>query len=422
MLFDYYKKEVKETLTRVIPQSPFYQRKYKSTQTSEALEFFDLPFINKIDLLEDQCEFPPFGSNLCIDRHAIQRIHKTSGTTNNSLIIAMSQSDILNTVNVGARCFKNAGLTAQDIVVNCLNYNMWAGGYTDHQSLEFTGAAVIPFGVGNTSNLINMLMQIKPTTIHCTPSYLTTLERVLKEEYGIEDPKELKIRLGLFGAESGLQNSAFRARIEEKWGLKAVNANYGLSEVLSIFASETYGQQELVFLGYDILYPEILYVNNDSTLPIEKGVEGELVLTTLYKQAQPLIRYRTGDLIRVSQSPMSDQSSSFRFEVLGRTDDMFVVKGVNVYLRAIENALNEIMQNKPYMYEIRVSQDDPIDVVELHIEQDDIIRNFEAEIFKNLITRKLRSLLFFSPDVFIYSTGSLYKEGNKHKKFVRSLV
>ena len=135
----------------------------------------------KLEIIEDQRNFPPFGSNLSIPLNKIKRIHRTSGTTNKPLLVPMTENDILQTVEIGRKFIELSGLKSTDTVIHCLSYNMWMGGFTDHQSLEATGAAVIPFGVGHTKNLIDTILTIKPTAIHCTPSYLAKI--ALRQRY-----------------------------------------------------------------------------------------------------------------------------------------------------------------------------------------------------------------------------------------------
>ena len=145
----------------------------------------------------------------------------------------LTQNDILNTVKAGQRAFKCAGMTAEDVVFHCLNYCMWSGGITDHQCMEKTGAAIVPFGIGNSTYLIQSILRLKPTGISCTPSYFLRLEELLWDQFKLE-PKDLGIKKAFFGGESGLQDKKYRDSIEEKWKVKAIDANYGMSEVLSI--------------------------------------------------------------------------------------------------------------------------------------------------------------------------------------------
>jgi len=207
-----------EQLRYVLQNSSFYREKYAhiSTDTSsDWLEIFkDLPFTDKSEILEDQANSPPFGSNVCVPKSEMLRVHKTSGTTGRPLMLCFTHDDLVETIEAGARCFWASGLRPEHTVIHCLNYRLWAGGYTDHQSLEATGACVVPYGVGKSNDLIATILRLKPDAIHCTPSYLAKLENVLKTEYGM-GPLDLGLKLGLFGAEGGLEDPNFRQEIEK---------------------------------------------------------------------------------------------------------------------------------------------------------------------------------------------------------------
>lgn len=401
---------------RIISKSNFYQKKIQNS----VHQFSDLPFTTKKELLEDQKKNPPYGSNICVNENYIQRIHKTSGTTNKPLLLVLTLNDIKNTIDIGSQCFKRAGLKSSDTVIHCLNYNMWAGGYTDHQSLESTGAAVVPFGVGNTQNLIETILLLKPTAIHCTPSYLSIIEVLLKDKFNLK-PIDLGLKLGLFGAESGLQNEDFRNSIESKWGFRAVNANYGLSDVLSMFGSECEYSHHLHFTGLDILLPEVIDPLNLEFLPIEKDVVGELVLTNLKKEAQPLIRYRTNDIIKiVSTAKCQCGDSAFQFDIIGRTDNMIVVKGINFFISNIDGIINRHLESLSGHYQFHVNRLDPIDRCILKVE----ILNYkllEKKRIEQKLLNEFYNKLYIVPEIIFKKKGTLPRTDGKSKKIFRTL-
>lgn len=408
--------DLENRIKKIRQESVFYRKKLPRTIN----RFEEIPFTLKSELLNDQDKFPPFGSNLCVNVNKIRRIHKTSGTTNKPLIIALTQKDINTTIGVGKRCFISSGLSEKDMVVHCLSYNMWMGGYTDHQSLEATGAAVIPFGVGNSIKLIDTILTLKPTAIHCTPSYMKKLELLLKGEFNLK-PKDLGLQLGLFGAESGLQNSKFRKNIENVWKIKAMNANYGMADVLSIFGAECKNQNGLHFMGDGVIYPELIDYKTGQLYPIEKGVEGELVLTNLVKEAQPLIRYRTNDIIKIlSTEKCSCGQTGFRFEVIGRSDDMITVKGVNVFLTAIESLIAEYLQFFTGVFEIHLNKIEPIDKIKLRIEVKEGRLILDKNI-RNEVSDKFRERLIIKPEIDFVLDGKLPRTEGKSKKIFKDL-
>lgn len=407
-------------LDYVASKSRFYKRKlgFKNIENAKK-DIHSLVFTTKNELLQDQQEYPPYGSNLCVSINKIQRIHKTSGTTNKPLILTLTSKDIATTIKVGAACFKSAGLRKDDVVIHCLNYNMWAGGYTDHQSLEKTGAGVIPFGVGNSHNLIETMLSIKPSVIHCTPSYLKKLELILRDDFKLL-PKSLGLRLGLFGAEPGLQNSIFRKNIEDFWGLIAMNANYGLSDVLSMFGAECKCQKGLHFFGLDVIYPELIDPVTLNNIDIENGSIGELILTNLKKEAQPLLRFRTNDIIRIlGRGKCECGYNGFSFEVIGRSDDMVVIKGVNVFISSIENILLQFSDLNVGIFHLCVNKNDPIDKVHIYAE----VKNqyVDLEQLKDSIKRKINLNLNFTPEVYLLEEDKLQRTAGKTKRLFRTL-
>ena len=286
-----------------------------------------LPFTTKSELRESQERRPPFGDFLACDPGSISRVHRTSGATGRFVYTALTRADLNLTHDTGARSFWAAGLRPRHRVIHCLNYQLWMGGFTDHANLETTGAAVFPFGVGNSRQLVRVIQEAGITALSSTPSYPKYLEKVVREELGIE-PRELGLELGLFGGEPGLDNPDYRRRIEETWGLKAMNANYGVSDVLCNFAAVCQENYQLHFLAQGGLLLQLIDPATGADLKVEPGAVGEMVLTHLQKEAQPLIRYRTSDLLEITETgACACGRTGPRFRVIGRSDDMLHVKG-----------------------------------------------------------------------------------------------
>lgn len=303
----------------------------------------ELPLSDKAGLRVSQAEHPPFGNYLAAPRSAAVRLHRTSGTTGQAMNLALSAHDCRITEIVGGRSHRAAGLTADHTVVHCLNYQMWMGGVTDHMTLEETGALVVPFGVGGTELLIRTILEVGINAISCTPSYPAVLERVLETKFPGLRPADLGLKLGLFGGEAGLDDPALRARLRDTWGMEPRNANYGVSDVFSNFAAQCEHDTRLHFLGGDVLYPELIDPETTDTLPLAAGQRGELVLTHLDRECQPLVRFRTGDIIAVDETePCRCGRHGFRFRVVGRSDDMVVVRGLNMFPTMVSAVLAAI--------------------------------------------------------------------------------
>lgn len=371
--------------------SPFYQQLWQGVEPpKKLLELARLPLTTKQELRASQAATPPFGDYLASARDSVNRLHRTSGTSGQAMNLALSRRDCEITASVGGRAQALAGLTAQHTVVHCLNYQMWMGGVSDHLTLEQTGAMVVPFGVGSSELLIDTIRQIGIDAISCTPSYPAVLERTLLEHYPGLDPRDLGLKLGLFGGEPGLDDPRLRQRLRDTWGMEPRNANYGVSDVLSNFAAQCVRDTRLHFVAADVLYAELIDPENGSPLALEAGVEGELVLTHLQRECQPLVRFRTGDIIAVdSTAPCECGFEGPRFRVIGRSDDMVVVRGINLFpsmVASVINGFDALSGN----YRIQLDSPPPYDqlplTVELATDEVDagIARALEAAIKKSL--------------------------------------
>jgi len=328
----------------------------------------ELPFTEKDELRVSQEAASPFGDYVACGEASVARLHRTSGTTGRPLILANSAADARRTAHVGARSMWAAGLRPTDRVVHCLNYCMWTGGFTDHTILEATGATVVPFGVGNTRLLIDSIVNLGINAISCTPSYPSLIEQILRET-GELRPRDLKLTLGLFGGEAGLDNPDLRNAMEEKWGFKVRNANFGLSEVLSILGGQTDWTHDLLYHASDVVFAEILDPATLQRLPIAEGTVGELVCTHLQKECQPLVRYRTRDVVTVTGvDPGPDGRTAWRFRVTGRTDDMFNVRGINVFPSAVRVAVESVPQWASGNFRIVLKGDGPYDRITMTVE------------------------------------------------------
>jgi len=376
----------------VAGHSSFYQTLWQGREPPLNLQDLpELPLSSKAELRLSQAQSPPFGDYLAAERATVTRLHRTSGTTGQAMNLALSARDCEITQTVGGRAQRSAGLTAEHSVVHCLNYQMWMGGVTDHLTLEQTGAMVVPFGVGSTELLIRTIMETGINAISCTPSYPAVLERALEKHFPDIAPLDLGLKLGLFGGEAGLDDMAFRQRIRDTWGMEPRNANYGVSDVMSNFAAQCEHDTRLHFLADDVLFAEIIDIDSGGSLPLEPGVEGELVLTHLLRDCQPLVRFRSGDIIAVDETtPCRCSHTGMRFRVVGRSDDMVVVRGLNIFpsmVAAVINAFSELSGN----YRIVLDKRPPHDVLPITAElaadaqaADELAGNIELALKKAL--------------------------------------
>lgn len=328
----------------------------------------ELPLTDKEAIRATEERRPPYGEHVACAETRIVRLHRTSGMTGRALVMAQTAADAAMTAAVGARAMRSAGLRPGDRVIHCLNYCLWTGGVTDHLILEAAGATVIPFGVGNTAELIAAIRELGATAISCTPSYPALLEKLLAAE-GRTAPRDLGLTLALFGGEPGLDNPAFRQRLEAVWGFRVRNANYGLSEVLSILGSQCEATDDLHFHAGDAVFAELLDPATGARLPIRAGTVGELIATHLGKECQPLLRYRTRDILTITGDGLcACGRTAWRFRVTGRTDDMFNVRGVNVFPSAVRAVIAGLDTLSTGHFRIALAGPGPYDRIELTVE------------------------------------------------------
>ena len=399
-------------------RSPFFARLWTGRRVPERLEDLPaLPLCDKAMLRESQAAHPPFGDYLAAAPEHIVRLHRTSGTTGQAMNIAQTQADAAQTAEIGARSFQAAGLTLGTLTVHCLNYQMWMGGVSDHLALEAAGATVIPFGVGDSALLVRTILDLKVTAIHCTPSYPAALERTIAEHFPGLAPRDLGLRLALFGGEAGLDNPSFRGRLESVWGFTARNANYGVSDVFSNFASQCWANNDLHFLGEDVLHAELIEPETGDVVPWQEGASGELVLTHLAREAQPLVRFRTNDVIAVTGTgPCACGRWAPRFRVLGRSDDMVVVRGINVFPTAVGGVIAgfEALSGE---FRIRLKGGGPYDRLPVEAE---LAEGAEAsDALARRVEEAIKSQLRASASVTLLPPAALPRTGGKTKRLIR---
>ncbi|MBE7638678.1 phenylacetate--CoA ligase family protein [Sneathiella sp. P13V-1] len=403
----------------VLENSPFYQELWHGIEVPETLkDLAKLPLSDKSQLRLSQAAHPPFGDYLATHRKDVNRLHRTSGTTGQAMNLALSKQDSLITQVVGGRCQSSAGLGEEHTVVHCLNYQMWMGGLTDHMTLEETGALVIPFGVGSTELLVRTIQEVGVSAISCTPSYPAVLEQVLTSKFQGLKPKDLGLKIGLFGGEPGVDDPAFRARMKEVWGMEARNANYGVSDVFCNFAAECPFDTSLHFLAADVLHPELIDPDTAAPLEMTSGAKGELVLTHLARECQPLVRFRTGDIIEIQGTdPCECGCTGFRFRVVGRSDDMIVVRGLNMFPTMVAAVINEF-EELSGEYRIVLDNPPPYDVLPIETELNE--ESGAQDILRQRIADAIKSKLGASAEVKLLPPNALPRTEGKTKRVVRT--
>ncbi|HEY7347608.1 MAG TPA: AMP-binding protein [Ktedonobacterales bacterium] len=411
-------------LDAVWARSPFYQAKFAEAGVGrEAIrDLADLPlapFTEKDECRRSQKEQPPFGSYLAAASDQVIRAHKTSGTTGRALYVALTRRDRDVMTECGARAYWASGLRPGHRVAHCLNYRLWVGGYSDHDSLETTGATIVPFGVGETALLIQTIRELSINAISATPSYMLPLAEAARAQ-GLE-PRELGLRLGFFGAEPGMSEPSVRARMEEVWGLRAMDANFGMADVLSIMGSECEERQGLHFHAQGYVAVELIEPESGAPLPISDGAEGELVYTHLYKEAQPLVRYRARDVVRIlGTGPCACGRTSFRFRILGRSDDMLHVRGVNVFPTGVGNVLARLSDQLSGEFLIIVDHAPPHQYLRVQVELAEGLTPEMAGDLPQRIAQALRQRLSFRAEPELIPYGVLPRTEGKARRVLKT--
>lgn len=405
---------LKRTVERVYENVPFYRKKFdeigvKPHHIKTLKDIRLLPFTTKDDLRENY----PYGL-FTVPLSKIVRIHASSGTTGKPTVVGYTKHDMEVWTEVVARIVTAAGVREHDIAQIAFGYGLFTGAFGLHQGLERVGATVIPISSGNTEKQLMVMQDFGATVLVCTPSYALYMDEVASE-LGI-DKSKIKLRLGLFGAEASTVE--MRREIEKKWGLFATE-NYGLSEIIGPGVSGECEYREGLHINEDHFYPEI--INPDTGEVLEEGETGELVLTTITKEGMPLIRYRTRDITSLIYEPCKCGRTNVRMtSVKGRTDDMLIIRGVNVFPSQIESVLMGIEGIGPH-YQLVVTKKGYLDDLEVHVELVDgklLERYAELEKLENKIKHRIFTVLGLNVKVKLVEPKTLERTTGKAKRVI----
>ncbi|MCL2341477.1 MAG: phenylacetate--CoA ligase [Proteobacteria bacterium] len=369
-----------------------------------------LPYTSKDDL-RDTYPFGMFASPM----DEVIRIHASSGTTGKPTVVGYTRADIDLWASVMARCLNMAGVTRGDMVQNAYGYGLFTGGLGGHYGAEALGATVIPASGGNSKRQIIMMRDFGTTALLSTPSYALNLADAMADA-GI-GPGELKLRVGVHGAEPWSIN--MREEVERKLGYRALDI-YGLSEIIGPgVAMECIKTDRGLHIMEDCFLPEI--VDPDTLEPLPYGETGELVFTTLTKEALPLIRYRTKDISRMFLEPCPCGRTLIRMEkIMGRTDDMLIIRGVNVFPSQVEHVLMGIDGVEPH-YQIEVTRDGSLDVVTVLVEVSESIFSDEIKVLENLnkkIQAEIKDILGITCKVKLVEPRSIQRSEGKAQRVI----
>jgi phenylacetate-CoA ligase len=403
---------LRQTLERAA-QSPFYGRRLQEAGVSAAnlkslADVRRIPFTTKDDLRSHGLEM------LTLPLTDMVRLHASSGTTGQATVIYYTRADIEAWADLVARSLYMTGMRATDVFQNMMGYGLFTGGLGFHYGAELLGALTIPIGAGNSPRQLQLMQQFKTTALHIIPSYALYLLHTFAE-HGL-DPRDLPLRLAFLGAEPHSED--MRRRIEEAYGLKAFNS-YGLSEMNGPGVAFECPEQNGMHVWEDSFLLEVLDPN--TLKPVPPGEVGELVFTNLTRQGMPLLRYRTRDLASYDDSPCACGRSFRRLSrIRGRTDDMLIIKGVNIFPLQIDKVLMAMPEVGTH-YLVELSRKDFSDVMLVKVEIQQSFFQEDLRYLKQLqkrITNALKSELLVTPLVELVEPNTLPRTEGKAQRVI----
>ncbi|MCS7163944.1 MAG: phenylacetate--CoA ligase [Thermodesulfovibrio sp.] len=411
---------LKQTVKRAYEKVPYYRRKFEEAGiTPDDIKTLDdivkIPFTSKADLREVY-PFGMFASPL----DEIIEIHMSSGTTGKPVVAGYTRHDIEVWSEVMARCLTMAGATKDDIVQNCYGYGLFTGGFGVHYGAQKIGAMVVPASAGNTRRQIEIMRDFGTTILTCTPSYALYMAEVA-QEMGI-DPKTLKLKAGCFGAE--MWTEQMRKEIEKRFNLNAFNI-YGLTEIIGPGVAHECIEKNGLHVFEDHFYVEVIDPDTGDSLP--DGKRGELVLTTLTREAMPMLRFRTRDITSIIREKCSCGRTFAKIErIRGRTDDMIKVRGVMIFPYQIEKTILEVQGVEPH-YQIIITRPQHLDEIEVMVEMSKETFSDEVKHIENLrkkLEKRIEETIGIRVKVSLVEPKSLPRSEGKAKRVIdkRTLV
>ncbi len=398
---------------RVDERVPFYRDKLTALgmEPGDVRELDDvrkLPFTTKNDFREQY----PFGL-FAAPMEEVVEVHSSSGTTGKPVVAGFTRRDLDTWADLVCRVAVMAGVQAGDIAQVSFGYGMFTGGFGLHYGLQRAGAAVVPISAGNTARQLQFMQDFGATVLIATPSYALYLAEAIQKS---GTPEAFKLRLGMFGAEACSEE--MRRQIESRIPMRATD-NYGLTEVIGPGVSGECECRNGMHIAEDHFLVEVVDPVTDE--PVADGETGELIFTSMTRECSPVLRYRTRDLCSVTTEPCACGRTLARMgKVVGRTDDMFIISGVNVFPSAVERVLFAIEGIEPY-YQIVLQRKGALDTFEVQVEVTETIFNGwmdDLRAFEKQVTEQLRSALLVRPKVKLVEPGTLERTEGKAKRVI----
>jgi len=397
-------------LDYLVARSPFYRDKFAAAgvRREDFRSLNDLarfPFTTKEELRESQQACPPLGRHMAADMIDVIRLHASTGTTGVPSFVGVTRKDAEIWTKVTARSFYTMGIRPNDIVIHAASLTMFAGGLPVKDAIEWIGATFVPVGTGASEKLVLYAKALHPSALHCTPSYAIYLADYVRRQAGM-DPRELGFKKFVCGGEPGAGIPAVRAKISQEWGAR-VTEGLGSADMVPVIFSECPDQSGMHYNAQEYVYNEIIDPESGEVLPIETGVSGELVYTSLERECVPLFRFRTRDRVNILGTSCKCGRTSYKLRCVGRTDDMLIVLGVNVFPSAVRDIVSSFYPAMTGEVQILLDQPGPGVKPPLQVVAEYGNGNQDQAMLQKKVEDKIRAVLSVSAAVQLVPAGTL---------------
>ncbi len=402
--------KLKRQLRYVQNRSPFYRTKFEeagfdATRVRDVADLSRAPFTHKEELRQSQVEHPPLGEHAAADMREVVRIHSSTGTTGRPSYVGLTRRDRDVWTEVVSRVYWCEGLRPSDVLIHGFGLGFFVGGLPLKDAVENIGATFVPIGPGSSHLLVNSIENLGGTVLTCTPSYAQYLTEFVRDRFGME-PKHLGLRRIMLGAEPGGGIPAVRQKISDDYGT-LVTEGLGNADLIGVFAGSCDEADGMHFLAPDHMILEVIDSVTEEVLEWEDGVEGELVATHVDRECCPLVRFRTRDRIRVRMEPCACGRTGPRWTCVGRTDDMLIVRGVNVWPSAVSDVVGELRPRTTGAVQILLGAPGPSVEPPLRLQAEYGPEATDLDALKGEVEGRLREKLVVDCDVDLLPPGTL---------------
>ncbi|MFZ0564417.1 MAG: hypothetical protein WAM43_22580 [Terriglobales bacterium] len=396
-------------LDYLFERSEFYQEKFRAAgiRRKDFRKLRDLarfPFTTKEELRASQAEHPPLGRHIAADWRDVIRVHSSTGTTGKPSFVGITRRDAKVWTRLTARSFYTQGLRKTDVVVHAAGLTLFVAGLTSKDAIESVGAVFVPLGTGASEKALTIIPLLGVNAMHCTPSYAAYFADFVRQA-GV-DPRSLGLKKLFCGAEPGAGIPAIRAKLEQDWGAR-VTEGLGNADMAPIIFSECTEQSGMHFNGPDCVVAEIIDPESSESLPLEAGIAGELVYTSLQRECVPLLRFRTRDRVEVLGTSCACGRTGFKLRCVGRTDDMLIVLGVNVFPAAIKDVISSFSPQTTGEIQVVLDKPGPTVAPPIRIVAEWRTEAADSSQLKAAIERKIKATLSVTASVEMVPAGTL---------------